>query len=222
MERFGPLATWVFMRKHPDWSDAIPELRSDWLALSGFIAARLRDFDRAERWLNRAESVAPDRPWPCIERSSVYELADRLEDALASARRSLQLQPWFRPGVQSVAHLLLRLGRDRAALEFLTEAESHLESGLVSGQLAALQNDLGHHTDARRALDRFLELSPLLEPETAKFLAARRADTAYFLGEFSQAIESARQVKDDFYEAFADKLERQIECGGQITGNKGD
>ena len=81
MERFGPLSTWEFMRKHPDWSDAPPELHGDWLALSGFIAARLRDFDRAERWLNRAESVRPGRPWPCIERSSSYELAERLDDA---------------------------------------------------------------------------------------------------------------------------------------------
>src|SRR5579872_2826368 len=192
MERFGPLATWAFLRKHPDWSDALPELRADWFALNAFISARLRDFDRAERWLNRADAISPDRPWPCIERSSVYELWDRLEDALTAARRSLQLQPWFRPGVQSVAHLLLRLGRDQEALEFLVEAESRLESGLVSGQLAALQNDLGHHADARRSLDRVIELSPLMEPETAKFLSARRADTAYFLGDYRQAIESAR------------------------------
>src|SRR5207302_652472 len=26
MERFGPLACWQFMRRHPDWSDAPPEL----------------------------------------------------------------------------------------------------------------------------------------------------------------------------------------------------
>src|SRR5581483_477378 len=116
MERYGPLATWGFMREHPDWSDSPPEMHGDWLALMGFIAARLRDFDRAERLLNRADAVAPDRPWPCIERSSVYEFADRPEDALVAARRSLELQPWFRPGVQSTAHLLLRLGRDRQAL----------------------------------------------------------------------------------------------------------
>jgi tetratricopeptide (TPR) repeat protein len=209
MERFGPLATWSFIRKHPDWSDAPPELHADWLALTAFIASRLRDFDRAERWLNRAEAVAPDRPWPCIERSSVYEFAERFDDALVAARRSLYLHPWFRPGVQSVTHLLLRLGRDQEALEFLSEAESHLESGLVSGQLAALQNELGHHLDARRTLDRYIELSPLLEPETAKWLAARRADTAYFLGDFSQAIEFAREVKDEFYDAFADRLAQQ-------------
>jgi hypothetical protein len=102
MERFGPLSTWRFMREHSDWSVASPELQADWVALSAFIAARLRDFDRAERLLKDADRLAPDRPWPCIERSSVYEFADRLDDALAAARRSLELHPWFRPGVQSV------------------------------------------------------------------------------------------------------------------------
>jgi tetratricopeptide (TPR) repeat protein len=214
MERFGPLSTWEFMRQHPDWSEASPDLQADWLALSAFIAARLRDFDRAERWLSRAESVAPDRPWPCIERSSVYELADRLEDSLTAARRSLELQSLFRPGIQSVAHILTRLGRDREALEFLIDADSRIESGLVSAQLAALQNDLGQHADARRTLDRYAELSPLMEPETAKWLAARRADTAYFLGEYAVAAEHARAVKDQFYDAFAERLQRS-EIRGQ-------
>src|SRR6478609_766097 len=207
MERFSPLSTWTFMRKHPDWSDAPPELHADWLALNGFIAARLRDFDRAERWLNRGESVCPGRPWPCIERSSCYELADRLDDALVAARRSLELHPWFRPGVQSTAHILLRLGRDREALDLLTEASERLESGLVAAQLAALQNDLGHHVDARKTLDRYADLSPMMEPETQKWLAARWADTAYFLGEPAAAVEHAKAVRDDFYDSFAKCLE---------------
>src|SRR5688500_13776201 len=59
MERFGPLSTWRFMRDHPDWSDAPPELHADWHALAAFVASRLRDFDRAERLLNRAEAIAP-------------------------------------------------------------------------------------------------------------------------------------------------------------------
>src|SRR5829696_5305633 len=207
MERFGPLATWRFMRDHPDWSVAPPDLHADWIALSGFVVARLRDFDRAERLLNRAETISPDRPWPCIERSSVYEFADRLDDAMTAARRSLELHPWFRPGVQSVAHLLLRAGRDREALDFLTEADRNLESGLVSAQLAALQTDLGHYTDARRTLDRYAELSPLIEPEVAKWLAARRADSAYFLGEYPAASKHAREVKDKFYDQFAERLD---------------
>lgn len=212
MERFGPLATWEFMRRHPDWSDSPPEMHADWLALMAFVAARLRDFDRAERLLNRADAVAPDHPWPCIERSSVLELADRVEDALASAQRSLELHPWFRPGVQSVAHLLIRTGREREALDFLIEADARLESGLVAAQLAALQNDLGHHADARRTLDRYADLSPMLEPETAKWLAARWADTAYFLGEYAAAAEHARAVGDEFYDTFAERLEASGGC----------
>jgi tetratricopeptide (TPR) repeat protein len=208
LERFGPLATWQFLRRHPDWSDAPPELHADWLALTGFVAARLRDFDRAERWLNRADAVAPDRPWPAIERASAYELADRPDDALASARRALELHPWFRPGVQAAAHLLVRLGRDREALDFLTEAVTHLESGMVVAQLGSLQNDFGHHADAARSLDRYAELTPLAEPDVVTWLAARRADTAYLLGDSAAAARAARAVGEEFYTKFADRLEQ--------------
>jgi tetratricopeptide (TPR) repeat protein len=221
MERYGPLSTWEFMRQHPDWSDAPPEMHGDWLALTGFISARLRDFDRAERWLNRAESVSPGRPWPCIERSSSYELAERFDDALSAARRSLELQPWFRPGVQSTAHILLRLGRDREALDLLSEANERIESGLVAAQLAALQNDLGHHADARRTLDRYADLSPMMEPETQKWLAARWADTAYFLGETAAAAEHAKAVKDEFYDTFAARLVQESGNGDEETGDRG-
>lgn len=219
MERYGPLSTWEFMRQHPDWSDAPPEMHGDWLALTGFISARLRDFDRAERWLNRAESVSPGRPWPCIERSSSYELAERFDDALSAARRSLELQPWFRPGVQSTAHMLLRLGRDGEALDLLTEANERIESGLVAAQLAAVQNDLGHHADARRTLDRYADLSPMMEPETQKWLAARWADTAYFLGETAAAAEHAKAVQDEFYDAFAARIVQEPKVGRLETGD---
>ncbi len=206
LERFGPLAAWRFLRANPDWSDAPPELHADWLALNGFVAARLRDFDRSERWLNKAETVAPERAWPCIERASSYELADRLEDALASAQRSLQIQPWFRPGVQATAHTLVRLGREHEALDLLTEASSHIESGLVLAQLAGLQNDLGHHADAMTTLHRYAELTPLMDKEVAKWQAARLADTAYLMGDFTPAAIHAREVKEAFYTRFADRL----------------
>ncbi|MFO0802193.1 MAG: hypothetical protein U0791_03575 [Gemmataceae bacterium] len=207
LEKFGPLACWRFQRLHPDWSDAPPELHGDWIALQGFVAARLRDFDRAERWLNRAESVAPDRPWHAVERASVYEQADRLDDALASARRSLELQPWFRPGVQSVSHLLVRLGRDEEALALLTEAAAKLESGLILAQLCALQNDLGKYDDAWASLERYEELSPIMEKEARKWLAARRADTLYRLGRYTDAARLAREANDEFYTGFAERLD---------------
>ena len=219
LEQFGPLSCWRFVREHPDWSDAPPELRADWQAVQALAAARGRDFDRADRLLAQAEGLAPNRPWVQVERASVLELADRPADALAAARRAMELHPWFRPAVQAVAHLLHRSGREAEAVEFLTDAVGHLESGAVVAQLAGLQLDLGRREDARRSLERYTELSPLMEPEVAKWLAARRSDVAYLLGEMDEAREQARSVGEDFYTRFAERLG---EPGALATGCSAD
>lgn len=206
LERFGPLSAWQFLRRNLEWNDAPPEVRADWYALHGFVAARLRDFDRAERFLNRAETTVHDRAWLCIERASAYEFAERYDDALASARRSLELQPWFRPGVQAEAHLLQVLGREREAVDRLVEAMQHIESGIVAAHLAGIQMDLGHYCDARKSYERYAELSPLKEEEVVKWIAARRCDTAYFTGDLAAAREHAPGADDDYYREFAAEL----------------
>src|SRR5262249_31907698 len=98
----------------------------------------------------------------------------------------------------------------RAALNFLTEANTRLESGLVAAQLAALQTDFGHYEDARRTLERYAELSPLMEPDVAKWLAARRADSSYFLGQYAEGASFAREVQDKFYDQFAERLDEKV------------
>lgn len=216
LEHYGPLSCWRFQRAHADWSDAPPELRADWFAVEALCTARLRDFDRAERLLVKADAEAPNRAWVQVERASVLEVAERTADALASARRSLELHPWFRPGVQAVAHLLQRGGREAEAIELLTEAAEHLESGVILAHLAALQLDTGRWVDARRSLDRYADLSPLLEPDVAKWLAARRADVLYLLGEPEPAAANAKQVEEDFYTSFAQTLD-----GAEHTLDKG-
>jgi tetratricopeptide (TPR) repeat protein len=208
MERFGPLAAWQFTRQHTDWSEASPEVRADWFALQAFLAARFRDFDRADQLLTQSEATCPGRPWHYVERSSVLETQEKYADALVAARKSLDIQPWFRPGVQAVAHLLLRLGRDDEALTFLTDAAGRLESGMVAAQLAALQLDRHLYAEATASIERFAELSPLIEPDVAEWLSARRADLAYLLGDYGAAATHAKAVgsKDEFYQAFAERL----------------
>jgi len=208
MERFGPLSCWRFQRLHTtDWGDAPPELRADWCALQGFTAARVRDFDRAEKFLEQSEALSPNRPWHYVERSSTLELQDKLDDALSSARRSLEIQPWFRPGIQATAHLLVRLGRETEAVDLLTDAMGHLESGMVAAQLAALHLDARRPADALRCVERFVELSPLMEPDVVKWVDARRADATYLLGDPTAAAAHARAVGDDrFYATFAENL----------------
>jgi tetratricopeptide (TPR) repeat protein len=206
LQRRGPFAAWKFMRRIGELPDAPPPVRSDWLAFHGCVAGILRDFESAEAWLAQAEQACPDRPWTCIERSTLFEMEDRYEDALAAARRALELHPWYRPAVQSVAHVLQLLGREREALELLTEAAGRIENGPVMVQLAAWQTELHHYADAARSYERFAELSPLMEKEVLAWLAARRSDTAYYLGDFAQAAEHAKQVGEPFYTKLAERL----------------
>jgi cellulose synthase operon protein C len=210
LEKFGPLATWQFLRRYPEaeWNEAPPDVRADWNGLHGFVAARLRDYDRAERWLNKAETIAPERPWLCIERAAAYEFGERYEEALVAARRSLELNPHFRPGLQAEAHILQMLGREQEAVERLEAVLPELESGILTAHLAALHLDAGRYADSRKLYDRYVELSPLLEPDILSWLAARRSDVSYFLGEwFTAKVEAEKtKKKEEFYHNFANRL----------------
>jgi tetratricopeptide (TPR) repeat protein len=213
LESRGPLAAWRFLRRQGELAGAPDALRAEWLALHGCVLGRLRDFDAAEAWLDRAQALAPDEPWPWIERAALLELEDRYEESLSASRRVLELRPGYRAGTQCVAHTLQLLGRDREALELLTEAAGRIESTFLLFQLAAVQTELGHHADARRTYDRFAELAVLLEKDSAAWLAARRADSAYFCGDRAAAAELARQVGEPLYQGFAAELGREPFAG---------
>jgi tetratricopeptide (TPR) repeat protein len=217
LERRGPLRTWEFLRRQGELLEAPVPIRADWLGFHACVLARLRDFDAAEEWLARADALAPARPWLCIERSLLLELQDRYEESLAAAQQALTLQPWYRPGVQSVAHVLQLLDRDQEALELLLEGASRLESGLVVAQLALLQTELGHYQDAQRSYERLAELSPLLDKDMGRWLAARRSDAAYYAGDLATAALRAREVEgDEFYAGLAERLEKADDGGKRV------
>jgi tetratricopeptide (TPR) repeat protein len=212
LERRGPLAAWEFLGSVGELPESAPEsVRADWLGLHSSVLALLRDFDAAGRWLARAEEIAPDRPWSAVERSFLREREDRPEAALEAARHALALRPWYRPAVQAAAHMLQQLDRDPEALALLEEADARLECGPIVGQLAGLRDEMGHYEEVRRLCDRFESLSPLLEPIGRKWLAARRADAAYHLGDRVAAASFARQSDDDFYRGIAERLEAGAE-----------
>ncbi len=223
LERDGPLRAWEFMQAQTAWHEAAPELRADWWGLQAFLASRLRDFDVAQRWLQQAMELAPEKPWVYIEYAAHLELTEQIEAALDMAQRALAIIPWFRPGVQSSAHLLMLLGRDQQALELLFEATQAIEAGILVAQLAALQTELGRYHDAQQSYERYAELSPLREPEVERWLATRRADTQYFLGQgraaqtWAEAINadvSLRRPRDPFYAGFAERLAAWHEAQG--------
>src|SRR5262245_46296466 len=157
-DRRGAWAGWKFVRACGDFEDAPAHFRADWLAFQAGLVGRQRDFITAETLLDQAERLAPDRPWIKIERAAMLEYQDRYGDSLVAARHALELRPWYRAGVQSVAHALQLLDRDTEALELLAEADQRLECGLISAQLAVLQTELGRYADAERSFERYAEL----------------------------------------------------------------
>ena len=178
----GPYAAWRFMRGSELPGRAPLEVRADWLALQATVATGFRDFETAELRLVEAEALCPDRPWIAVERTSVLEEQDRLEEALERISATLRESPLFRPGIGASARLLERLGRFEEAVELLKRADAELETGSLAAHLAQILIDLDRPREALAALDRYVALSPLLEAQGKGWVAAHRSDAAYALG----------------------------------------
>ncbi|MBA4019565.1 MAG: hypothetical protein C0483_20570 [Pirellula sp.] len=181
-------------------------LRADWLALEGVLAGMFRDFAAADRALDAAEALAPDSPWVLLERAELLGYEDRHDEALAASQRALEMRPWYRPGVQSTAHLLTMLNRDEEALELLRGASEVLESGDILFQLSGMLLERMRYVEAREVIERIPALCPLMEKRYAEALAAQRSDAAYHCGDEAAAIEFARQCGKGFHEKLAERL----------------
>ena len=202
----GPFAAWRFMRESELPSPAPIEVRADWLALSATVATGFRDFETAEKRLAEAAALCPDRPWIAVEHTAVLEEQDRLEEALARISDTLRASPLFRPGIGASARLLERLGRFEEAIALLRSADAELEAGSLAAHLAQILIDLERPQEALRALDRFATLSPLLETPGKHWLAARRSDAAYALGDLESARREAEAAANPFHTEIARRL----------------
>ena len=209
LEQRGPLAAWKLLRlleEGPGEDEASRDGRQYLRCLRARVFALMRDFERAEEWLKRAEQIDPLSPWLWTERAHLFELEDRYEEGLAAARHSLELRAWYRPGVQSTAHFLQLLDRDDEALELLEAAAQRFESVPVLTQLAILQIDLEKFSNAHVSLDAIAALSPILEEDYTEWLTIQRAQVAYYCGEFDAAARFARQTDYAYFQKFADRI----------------
>lgn len=218
----GPLAAWQFVQNHPLPQDASRTALSHWYSQHAAILGRLRDFDAAEGWLRKADALG-EEAWTCLEWAALNVLEDRHADAEKAARRALQLQPWYRPAVQWVAHFLVQQQRDAEAHDLLTQATGVIESGAVFAQLANLQIELKKYDDAVRSLDEVERLSPLADRHMKQWLAARRCDLACFRGDYDKAIDHCKhavgtdaRTKSKFYENLLPRLTNRTGPGKRV------
>ncbi len=210
LQRRGPLVTWEYLERcgnPPEKSD--PEALSHFFSVRATVAAQLRDFAAADQWLNRAGQLAPNHPWVATTRAHVLELQDRYADALDAARYALQLRPWFRPGVQAVAHVLQLLDQDEEALAFLLEATRHIVNMHVVRQLAALQQERQLYAEAAATLSRFVELAPLMEKAERRWLERQRVTLDCLRNDDAAALAGATQIDEPYYRELGERLESE-------------
>ncbi len=203
----GPIFAWSMLRRLGEELPAASlRQQSDWLALHARVLGQLRDFDRAERYLERAQAIDPRNPWQWVERCTLLEAEDRYAEALEAARINQQLQPFFRAAIQGEAHLLVLLGRDDEALAVLDRATARLECAWLELQRYQLLSELGRYGEAERSLERYRVSSPLLEEPQRRWLLAQQSDLAYHRGELARAVALAEESEDGFLELVLPRL----------------
>lgn len=186
--------------------DAEAEVAADWVSLHGFARAQSRDFDEAQRWLERAREMRPLSPWLAVERSFVLELDDRMDEALREARFALALSPRCRPAIQQCAALMFAMGEVEEARLVLEIATRTMESAETRVQLAHVLVELGEPLVARRQLRYARNLLPLAEPEQLRWLDGIESDAAYLGGDRCAAIALARSCASPFHTQVADSM----------------
>ena len=207
-QRRGPLAALEFLeRYHESTASQDPDGLTHFYTVRAMVAGQLRDFRSSELWLARAAEFGPDHPWLATTRSNILEVQDRYEEALEAAQLALALRPWYRPGVQALAHALQLLGRDEDALEFLTSAVEHLENMHVVRQLSALQQELRQYDQASSTLERFAELAPLIEKHELLWLQCQQIALDCLRNNTSSALAAAKQIDEPYYQELAKRLQ---------------
>ncbi len=207
----GPWRAWMFMRRIDELPDADATMQSDWYGLKAGLFGLLRDFDAADELMAKAETLTPENPWLWVEKASVFESEDRYDDAVAAAEHSLKLRPFYRPAIQSLAHLLTILDRETEARALLEDAVKNLECLPLLIQLAQLQVDVGDFQAARQNFQRASQLSTLIEPEMREWLNGRLAEATYLCGDRNEAIKLFNDAGDGFYKTIAERLTKAAE-----------
>ena len=213
----GALAAWRFLKKLPPFPEAPAPARADLLSLQARFASYYRDFATSAALLREAEATAPDRLWLWVEKADLLEKQDAYAEALAAVQHALVLRPWYRPAVQSAAHLFQLLGRDDEALALLTEAQQHLESSHALTQLAVLQTELGQHAAALASWERVRALAPLMEKASLEWWEARMSDAHYLCGDLAKAADCASRAKGGFFEKMAARLAAPAADGRRVV-----
>jgi cellulose synthase operon protein C len=204
--RLGPLRALRFLEQLPEFPDADLEIRASLLSQRAVLLSVYRDFSGAGKLLGESEALGGKTAWLQVERASVFERADCYAEALDCVFDALSIRPFYRPAVQSAAHLMGLLNRDEEAVSLLMQASERLQSPAVVAQLAAMLREHQRLDEALAMWKRYRDLALLAEESELANWHARMADVNYDLGDLRQAAEHGRLAKNGYHERIAERL----------------
>jgi len=191
--------------------------RSEWFALHANLYGALRDFELAEKFIQKALDDSNKDPWIWLESATLLERQDNYEGAIADVEKSLETHPWYRPAVQQLANLLLITGKEQDALDLLQLAAQRFQSYYVEGQLLQLQIEHKAYSDANDTLQRVQQLVPLADKSTNQWLNQRASDIAYHQKDWPLATKHAKKACSPFYEHMAVQLGKAAQSTTEST-----
>ena len=207
-----------FMRRHDEVFQNHHIEYAEWLGLRAAGLAALRDFEAADKNINQAFEIAPDQRWLAVQHAGILEFEDRYEQGLEVIQACLEQHPWYRPAVQSAAHLLELNGHTDQAIDLLERASKIIECGAIHIQLAGLLRNRQQVEAAQKHYEQAATLYPLLDQTTSDaWLNHNRSDIACQLGNYTQGLELLRRIdkrhKGHFHEQVQARLEQNSGAG---------
>ena len=208
LQRHGTFIALEAMRTFELPADADREQHADWLGLSAYVYALLRDFEVAERHHAQAVELAPERTFRWVERSTLYELEDRYAEALQAAERAMAADPGFTPrspaerAAADAARAQRRKPSRCCARSCRTSTAPRSPSSSRSSSTRPATT-----TAALASLTRGEKLAVIADKGLADWLAQRRCDAWLRLGDLDRALEQARASRNPHYKAFVERVE---------------
>lgn len=216
--KHGPFEALLFVRRQIPRLPQIPENPPQayfWLLYARLLGV-YRDFSAAEPIFERVLAACPADPWLWVDQADFLENQDRYPEALASSLEATRIRPWYRPAIQSQAHLLQLLERDDEAVRLLQAGLEHLQAGNLVQMLVGLLEENGRLDELPPLLDLVGQYLPLADSNDQRWLSGRRCMAAHRRGDLPVALEWARKNGSKYFSLIADKLASAKEPGRRV------
>lgn len=193
--------------------DSMPmadEQRARWLGLAAFIHGTYRDWEKAHACVDEAMRLAVEPGLFHYERSWLYELQDRYEEALQElALFPTDVPNQLRMQMYGRSRLLEISGHAEQSLQLLQDAFQRFESVDVGMSLHSRLTASGNLDAADACLDRIRALVPASGMVTmGEDISIAHADILYRRGDYDGALAALAPVRGYYFRQVRESLEK--------------